>query len=278
VCNLVSSCETRVVTGSSRFNFFDSGEVQLVSVDIQEMAPIEGIHQIKGDITKLSTVQQIISLFNGQKADLVVCDGAPDVTGMHDIDEYVQAQLLLAALNIATHLLRVGGTFVAKIFRGKDTSLLYSQLKIFFPTVTIVKPKSSRNSSIESFVVAQNYSPPLDFVPTMIDPMLDHHYGPTNPMVGSNRIIVPFVACGDLSGFDSDQTYPLQLQDAKEYQPLNVPQPPINPPYKIAKELKRTNQLGFESSHILPRTSTQSHNNNDKLIEREEKRREMESK
>jgi tRNA (cytidine32/guanosine34-2'-O)-methyltransferase len=96
---------------------------------------------------------------------------------MHDIDEYVQAQLLLAALNIATHLLRVGGTFVAKIFRGKDTSLLYSQLKIFFPTVTIVKPKSSRNSSIESFVVAQNYSPPLDFVPTMIDPMLDHHYG-----------------------------------------------------------------------------------------------------
>lgn len=57
---------------------FCSGEVQLVSVDIQEMAPIEGVHQIKGDITKLSTVQQIISLFKGQKADLVVCDGAPD--------------------------------------------------------------------------------------------------------------------------------------------------------------------------------------------------------
>jgi tRNA (cytidine32/guanosine34-2'-O)-methyltransferase len=36
-----------------------------------------------------------------------------------------QAQLLLAALNITTHVLRTGGTFVAKIFRGKDVTLLY---------------------------------------------------------------------------------------------------------------------------------------------------------
>ena len=34
--------------------------------------------------------------FEGERADLVVCDGAPDVTGLHDMDEYVQAQLLLA--------------------------------------------------------------------------------------------------------------------------------------------------------------------------------------
>jgi 23S rRNA U2552 (ribose-2'-O)-methylase RlmE/FtsJ len=44
-----------------------------------------------------------------------VCDGAPDVTGLHDIDEYVQFQLLLAAVNITTHVLRPGGTFVAKV-------------------------------------------------------------------------------------------------------------------------------------------------------------------
>ena len=28
-------------------------------------------------------------------------------------------------------------------------------------------------------------------------------------LVGVNRFIVPFLACGDLSGFDSDQSYPL---------------------------------------------------------------------
>lgn len=45
------------------------------------------------------------------------------------MDEYVQAQLILAALTIVCHVLRPGGTFVAKIFRGKDIALLYSQVE-----------------------------------------------------------------------------------------------------------------------------------------------------
>ena len=70
------------------------------------MAPLPGVIQLQGDITKVSTAERIVSYFEGEHADLVVCDGAPDVTGLHDIDEYVQAQLLLAALNITTHVLR----------------------------------------------------------------------------------------------------------------------------------------------------------------------------
>ena len=46
-----------------------------------------------------STAREIIGHFEDGKADLVVCDGAPDVTGLHDLDEYVQAQLLLAVSN-----------------------------------------------------------------------------------------------------------------------------------------------------------------------------------
>ena len=42
------------------------------------MAPLPGVIQIKGDITKLATAQQIIGHFEGQHADLVVSDGAPD--------------------------------------------------------------------------------------------------------------------------------------------------------------------------------------------------------
>ena len=126
----------------------------------------------------MSTANQIITHFEGEKADLVVCDGAPDVTGLHDIDEYIQAQLLLAALNISTHVLKSGGTFVAKIFRGKDMSLLYAQLKIFIPSVTICKPRSSRNSSIEAFVVCKGYSPPEGYTPTMANPLLNNHQNP----------------------------------------------------------------------------------------------------
>ena len=121
----------------------------------------------------MSTANEIISHFEGEHADLVVCDGAPDVTGLHDIDEYIQGQLLLAALNITTHVLKPNGTFVAKIFRGKDVDLLYCQLKIFFPEVTIAKPSSSRNSSIESFVVCKGYKPPDGYKPNMSNPLLD---------------------------------------------------------------------------------------------------------
>ncbi|XP_048652567.1 putative tRNA (cytidine(32)/guanosine(34)-2'-O)-methyltransferase isoform X5 [Marmota marmota marmota] len=125
----------------------------------------------------LSTAKEIIQHFEGCPADLVVCDGAPDVTGLHDVDEYMQAQLLLAALNIATHVLKPGGCFVAKIFRGRDVTLLYSQLRVFFSNVLCAKPRSSRNSSIEAFAVCQGYDPPEGFVPDLTRPLLDHSYG-----------------------------------------------------------------------------------------------------
>ncbi len=68
--------------------------------------------QLQGDITKLSTAEQIISHFDGSYADLVVCDGAPDVTGLHDIDEFIQSQLLLSAFNITSHILKKGSVSV----------------------------------------------------------------------------------------------------------------------------------------------------------------------
>ncbi|KAG7160481.1 tRNA (cytidine(32)/guanosine(34)-2'-O)-methyltransferase-like [Homarus americanus] len=190
----------------------DPSSVKIVAVDLQAMAPLPGVVQLQGDITKTSTAEAIIGHFQGDTAQLVVCDGAPDVTGLHDLDEYVQAQLLLAALNITTHVLTKGGIFVAKIFRGKDVTLLYSQLKIFFRHVTVTKPRSSRNSSIEAFVVCEDYSPPSGYTPTMVNPLLDLSYeGSWQELEGVNRVIVPFLACGDLFAYDSDMTYPLQV-------------------------------------------------------------------
>ena len=79
---------------------------------------------------------------------LLMCSCESAVTGLHDLDEYVQSQLLLAALTIVTSILRMGGTFVAKIFRGREATLLFDQLACFFDSVTCAKPRSSRGSSI----------------------------------------------------------------------------------------------------------------------------------
>ncbi len=58
----------------------------------------------------------------------------------------------------------------------------------------------------------QDFQPPVGYVPTMSAPMPDPTYGPTDEFTGINRAIVPFVACGDLSGYDADKSYPLVLQ------------------------------------------------------------------
>ena len=89
------------------------------------MAPIEGCTLLKGDITREKTIQKIQEIYEGQEVDLVVSDGAPDILGDHDFDNYVQHQLVLAALNIAVRLLKKeSGNFIAKVFRGKDIGLL----------------------------------------------------------------------------------------------------------------------------------------------------------
>jgi tRNA (cytidine32/guanosine34-2'-O)-methyltransferase len=224
----------------------DKDEVKIIAVDLQPMAPLPGIIQLQGDITKLETAEAIISHFGeGKKAQLVICDGAPDVTGLHDIDEYIQAQLLLAALNITTHVLARSGTFVAKIFRGKDTSLLHSQLSIFFEKVSIAKPASSRNSSIEAFVVCQNYQPPDGYIPQKINPMIDDIEIIANE-TGSdvNRQIIPFIVCGDLRGYDSDMSYSLD----ENYVHREVVQKPIAPAYKDV--LERLSKISLKHDGI----------------------------
>ena len=115
------------------------------------------------------------------------------------------------------------------------------QLK-FVLQVTVAKPRSSRNSSIESFVVCQGYSPPEGYVPTMINPLLDHTYTDFNSLTGPNRLIVPFLACGDLSAYDSDKTYPLMDIDGKKYEYREPTQKPIDPPYKAALAMKRNQE------------------------------------
>jgi tRNA (cytidine32/guanosine34-2'-O)-methyltransferase len=70
----------------------NEGAARIVAVDLQEMAPVPGVVCIVGDITAKHTAEKIIDHFRGNLADLVVCDGAPDVTGLHDIDEYLQVE------------------------------------------------------------------------------------------------------------------------------------------------------------------------------------------
>ena len=66
-------------------------------------------------------------------------------------------------MNISTHVLSEGGTFVANIFRDRNVGFLYGQLLLLFDRVSVAKPFYSRNSSIEAFVVCQGFKGGKEF-------------------------------------------------------------------------------------------------------------------
>lgn len=271
-------------------------DVKIVAIDLQPISPLPGIVTLRADITHPATIPLLLRALDpeydsktrsqqtAQPVDLVLSDGAPDVTGLHDLDIYVQSQLLFAALNLALCVLKPGGKFVAKIFRGKNVDVLYAQLKIFFEKVHVAKPRSSRASSVEAFIVCLNFQPPKGFTASLEEPlgvgsrlsdMTEHNNrnlpvtAPTvlqNPKTGAwddtpalpkktdgdgitevqiedlrprrqddIRWIAPFIACGDLSAFDSDASYRLP----PDHVSLDPIQPPTAPPYKRALEMRK---------------------------------------
>eukprot|EP01053_Blabericola_migrator_P004970 Blabericola_migrator_1__4969@NODE_2586_length_2570_cov_89_302437_g1619_i0_p1_GENE_NODE_2586_length_2570_cov_89_302437_g1619_i0NODE_2586_length_2570_cov_89_302437_g1619_i0_p1_ORF_typecomplete_len298_score52_24FtsJ/PF01728_19/1_6e58Methyltrans_Mon/PF14314_6/1_9e06Methyltransf_31/PF13847_6/0_46Methyltr_RsmBF/PF01189_17/0_25_NODE_2586_length_2570_cov_89_302437_g1619_i02231116 len=246
ICRVVDLCAApgswSQVIRSRLWNSFEVRKSQdmpvteplIVAVDLQEMAPIDGVVQIRGDISNMDTVEQIMKYFAGVPADLVVCDGAPDVTGMHDIDEFLQHRLLLAALRVSLLLLQEGGTFVAKVFRGHHIGWLYMQLMLFFESVYCVKPASSRISSLEAFVVCQGFRCPEDFTPKLSDNFMVFARYIEEKLKGqdTSRIVTeletPFIAAGDVNEEgDPDRSYALE----EGHQVLPPVQPPISAAY-----------------------------------------------
>lgn len=219
---------------SDRIGTENEGTGKIVAVDLQPMSPIAGVTTLQADITHPKTLDKILEIFGGEPADMVCSDGAPDVTGLHDLDEYIQAQLILSALQLATALLRPGGTFVAKIFRGRDIDLMYAQLGLLFEKITCAKPRSSRGSSLEAFVVCQGYVPRPGWSP--MQNVLNPTIVPESEDI-EERMVAPFIACGDLSEYDSDATYTLDRSVGRLS--LDPVQSPVAPPYKTAVEMKR---------------------------------------
>lgn len=207
----------------------------IVAVDKYEMQPIEGVVQVQGDITHASTVEAVLGHFEGERADLVVCDGAPDATGRTDFDEYVQHQLLLSELMLATALLRPGGGFVAKVFRGEHVGEVYARLQRNFEDVVCCKPRASRNSSQEVFVVCRGFKPSEGFDPAKALYSPEFHDDMADLGTGAPMAAVRFIACGGRDGLDADTNYPVQAG----HQVLGPVAPPIDAPYMEALAERR---------------------------------------
>ncbi|CAN0927945.1 Putative tRNA (cytidine(32)/guanosine(34)-2'-O)-methyltransferase [Linum grandiflorum] len=109
-----------------------------------------------------------------------------------------------------------------------------------------------------AFAVRENYSPPEGFNPRDLHRLLEKVGSPSGAddldcnsgwLEGPNKVYIPFLACGDLSGYDSDRSYPLPRNpEGTSYQSLDPVQPPIAPPYKRALEMKKASNLSGNST------------------------------
>ncbi|MEM2420073.1 MAG: RlmE family RNA methyltransferase [Candidatus Bathyarchaeia archaeon] len=126
----------------------------VLGVDLKPIEPFEA-HNVKtiiGDITEEETVNQILEILP-RKADVVISDASPNVSGIWELDHARQIDLAQKALEIALKVLKPCGNFFVKVFQGDMLGDFIGNLKQHFRDVKILKPKASRAKSAELFVL-----------------------------------------------------------------------------------------------------------------------------
>lgn len=128
----------------------------VLSVDITEFEPLpyKNVKILNLDITSDDAPEQILKIFN-DKVDVVLCDAAPKVSGIWDIDHQRQLELARSALRIALKVLKTNGNFVTKLFEGSETKNIINEAKKFFKQVYLHRPPATRSSSSEIYLICK---------------------------------------------------------------------------------------------------------------------------
>ena len=134
-----------------------SQNVKIIGVDLQDVEPVEGVEIIKGDIETDETLDELISLCDGKKADLVVSDMASASSGDPETDHLRLMSLIDMALCFCETNLEIKGNFIAKYLRGREEQELLKRLRQRFETVKLFKPDSSYKDSSEIYLICLNH-------------------------------------------------------------------------------------------------------------------------
>lgn len=127
----------------------------VLGVDLKPIAPFpqEYVRTLMADFTEPETLQQIID-FLPRKADVVLSDASPNISGIWEVDHARQIDLASQALEIALNLLRRSGNFFVKVFEGDLLGGFVGKVGNNFESAKVLKPKASRAKSSELFLLA----------------------------------------------------------------------------------------------------------------------------
>jgi 23S rRNA (uridine2552-2'-O)-methyltransferase len=128
----------------------------IVATDILPMDGLPNVEFVLGDFTEQSTADAIETAMKNRRADLVLSDMAPNISGVAVSDQAKAMALVELALEAATQFLEPEGVFVVKVFQGAGFDEYIKQVRKCFRSVKIRKPAASRPRSREIYVVARN--------------------------------------------------------------------------------------------------------------------------
>jgi len=133
------------------------GKVRLVALDLLPMDILPSVEFIQGDFTEESVLEQVLQTLGDSRADLVMSDMAPNITGTKVVDQPRSMYLAELALDFAVKTLKSKGSFVCKVFQGTGADEFIIAARQHFEKVKVVKPKASRAGSREVYLVGRNF-------------------------------------------------------------------------------------------------------------------------
>jgi len=129
---------------------------KVVGVDLQPIEPLEGVETVQGDMRKEETVMDMLEALGG-KADVVLSDMSPNISGSYSMDHARSVDLCEHALEFADKVLRPGGALVMKIFEGDMMPDFMKLVKARFKEIKLYGPDASRASSSEIYIIARDF-------------------------------------------------------------------------------------------------------------------------
>lgn len=128
---------------------------KLCGVDLNPVAPLEGVITFMGDFTTPEIQEQVRAAM--PSVNVVVCDASPHLSGAKAYDQARITALNEDALNFAATLLKQGGNLVMKSFQGTDFNELVDLVKARFYSVRVIRSSATRRGSTECYIVAKNF-------------------------------------------------------------------------------------------------------------------------
>ncbi len=127
------------------------------ALDILPMEPIPDVTFIHGDFREQTILDQLLAAMDGRKADLVLSDMAPNISGMKAVDQPRAMYLAELALAFAREVLLPNGDLLVKVFQGEGFDPYMREIRAAFGKVQVRKPKASRPRSRETYLLARNH-------------------------------------------------------------------------------------------------------------------------